>query len=318
MTRIVVWLKREPLTAWAAVVAAFTAVLAGAGVGSRVVVIVSGVLNVAILLAGRGVVTPMVSARRLGALLSAPLLHDPAIKRLGLVKGFDPSSVRVAGPMARYLRVSKLPPIPANPDYSAVAAWLLWLNDKLGDCTIESWLHGVTACLARAGRKIPTFTKPQVQAGYSGACGYNPKDPSTDQGGDPAKVLAYLQSTGVAGHKADAAVTVNLANAKEVRTAIELFGGIWLALDLHVAQQRQKVWDYVPGSGEWGGHMTWLIAPRKIVTWNEVVGCTSRFLAKQAIVGYAIVNVDLLNANGVSPDGLDLAQLRADVQLVAA
>ena len=56
---------------------------------------------------------------------------------------------------------------------------------------------------------------------YERACGYNPSDPSTDQGGDEVTVMNFVQQNGLksdGSHKIAGYIAVNGANKIEMQT----------------------------------------------------------------------------------------------------
>lgn len=73
-------------------------------------------------------------------------------------------------------------------------------NDQVGDCVIAAMLHYVMAARASVGNPV-TFTTQQALDLYSAITGYDPADPSTDQGTAWTDALAYWQMTGCYGHK---------------------------------------------------------------------------------------------------------------------
>lgn len=144
---------------------------------------------------------------------------------------------RAIGPHFRlrnYLRAT-LPTPPASCDYSGPALDILadvMGNDQLGDCTCAAIYHYLGLLTANAGAPFHA-TLAQVVALYSAVSGYNPADPSTDQGADELTVLNYVCSNNLAdGSKGLGWVLVDAGNKTEVMTAIDLFEGCLLTLEL--------------------------------------------------------------------------------------
>jgi hypothetical protein len=249
------------------------------------------------------------------------LIHDPASVRLGKKpKPRDDRDLKLAA----YLDPGRaLPAIPDQVDVSGhITDWGMLLNDKLGDCTIASALHMEMAWSRLAGRGDFHPTDADALAGYEGACGYDPHDPNTDEGGIERDVLKFWRKQGLGGRKVAAFIEVDQSSVDEMRAACYLFGGVYLGVDLQKAQQTQEVWDFEQ-SAEWGGHAVPLVTYDKtgkgtVVTWGALKDFTPAFVAHQCTEAWAVLSEDMLDEHGHSPAGLDLATLRADLKKLAA
>lgn len=139
-------------------------------------------------------------------------------------------------------------------------------NDTLGNCTAVGYANGARAVAALAGItiNIPTST---VVTFYSDSTGYNPADPSTDQGGNELAVLLYALQKGfpagdqlmLAGNYGTMDPTDRFANAD----AMARYGFVYSGLALAKADQNDdsEVWDTDtpasagdPTPGSWGDH----------------------------------------------------------------
>lgn len=112
-------------------------------------------------------------------------------------------------------------------------------NDKAGNCVEADILHTIGLINYNAGTPA-TFTDEQGLELYSGITGYNPADPSTDQGTIPQVALDWWLKNGVFGHHIAGWVAVNGHSMQEVRTAIWLFENCSYAVglpDAWVAEQ---------------------------------------------------------------------------------
>ena len=87
--------------------------------------------------------------------------------------------------------------------------WKMMLNDTEGDCTCATIGHMITAW---TGGTI--VSDEAIQTAYEQACGFDPNDPSTDQGGIIANVLDYFKTSGVGGYKISAHAEVNLTQMR--------------------------------------------------------------------------------------------------------
>src|SRR5665213_2732493 len=103
-----------------------------------------------------------------------------------------------------------------------ISSWPMLLNNQLGNCTCASALHMEQAWSTNAGGSfIPTDA--QALTAYK-AFGYDPSDPSTDQGADMLSVLKYWKSTGIGGNKIGAFASIDLTNRGHLLAATFLLG----------------------------------------------------------------------------------------------
>jgi hypothetical protein len=218
-----------------------------------------------------------------------------------------------------------LPPAPASIDWSGkVTDWTQLLNDSLGDCTIAAAGHLITTWTAANGVQHTPLDL-DILTAYEQACGYNPSDPNSDQGGVELDVLKYWQQTGIGLDKIGPYLALNPKNENHVRSAVQLFGGAYIGLSLPVSCQDQDVWDVVSGpqgeSGSWGGHAVCVVGYNEVgpvcVTWGATKQMTWAFWLAYCDEAYAILSPDW-DVNGVAPSGFDGEALRVDLAALAA
>lgn len=227
--------------------------------------------------------------------------------------------------LARYMKA--LPPPPPAVDWTkGITAFGMMLNDALGDCTIAGCGHAVQIWTANLGAEI-TVPDPTVEQFYEEWDGYNPADPSTDQGGVELDVLNSWRQGGFAGHILTGFADPHPANLEAVRQAIELFGGVYIGLSLPLSAQNQAVWavteptDPAAAPGSWGGHCVFV--PKydqngfTCITWGGLQVMTKAFWLEYCDEAHALLSKDWLGAKG-SPQGFNLAQLQADLQSVTS
>ena len=203
--------------------------------------------------------------------------------------------------------------------------WGMLGNDEYGDCVWAGLAHAVMLWNKSAGRDV-SFTTAGVLSDYSACTGFNPDDPSTDQGTDIRTAMEYLRTTGVvdatkARHKSAAYVNVG-TSLTELNKALYIFGAVVIGLNLPDSAQSQfpGTWSYVAGSQIDGGHCV-VITDRnlfnhKLVTWGDRINVGHRFLTHYVEEAWAIATPDFLNSSGAAANGFDMAQLTADLQEV--
>ncbi len=247
----------------------------------------------------------------------------------------DPRTLR----LAKYVKA--LPPPPKTMGYiDAVHDWKLFLNDSLGDCTCAAAGHQIMQWTTYATKEVIPTDAAILQA-YEAVSGYNPNDPSTDQGAVILDVLNYWRKHGIAGHKIAAFAQINPSNFVEIQQAVALFGSVYLGVGLPVSAQDPRtdqnglpIWEVptdgpiMDGSpGSWGGHAIPAVGYKasaikngglRVVSWGQLFDMSWNFLAAYCDEAWAIVTPDWIEQNGKSPSGFDLATLLSDLSAVTA
>jgi len=235
----------------------------------------------------------------------------------------DPRTLR----FAKYIQAVPSPPIEV--DYlPAHGPWPMYANDSLGDCVEAAAGHMIDEWQYCTQPDALQPTTAQIIQAYSGATGYVPGDPLTDQGTDMLTFLKYWRKTGVGGHKILAFVSLETGNLTQLEQAIWLFGASMIGLALPISAQNQSAWS-VPGNlqgdaapGSWGGHCVPVGAYRHdfpsrlrntVVTWGQTLTMSDYFYQCYCDEAYAVLSQDWIEKQGVSPSGFDLAALQADL-----
>jgi hypothetical protein len=223
--------------------------------------------------------------------------------------------------LGNYLKPTLPPPPPSKDWTNGILDWGVMLNDKLGDCTIAGVAHAIQVWSANLGKEV-TVDDNTVLSYYENWDGYNPADPSTDQGGIELDVLNDWHKNGFGGHALLAFAAPKFSNLVQIRQSITLFGGVYIGLALPVTAQTQDVWDVVPKGGanakkgSWGGHCVFV--PKydahgfTCITWGGLKTMTVAFWKKYCDESYALLGQDWLNEKG-APSGFDQSQLQADL-----
>jgi hypothetical protein len=145
--------------------------------------------------------------------------------------------------LARYMTAA-LPSPPPSVDWTrGVTDFGMMLNDRLGCCTIAAVGHAVqTWTLNALGREL-TVPDSTILNYYEVWDGYNPADPGSDQGGVELDVLNDWRQEAFNGHSLDAYVSLSPDHPiPDIATAIWLFGGAYIGLELPISAQNQDVW----------------------------------------------------------------------------
>lgn len=245
-------------------------------------------------------------------------------KKAGVVE--DPRTFK----LKPLLDVTDLPPIM---DVWRIAKllhdWPVFKNDDYGDCTCASLVgHRVRAQEWSSGRrdKIPVSDK-DVLSVYSAVTGFDPEDPTTDNGAYLIDVLRYVRRYGFGRefdntpHTVTAYARVDLDDHDEVRRAAHLFGGLYLGLALPERAMFQDVWDLPDGPLDerdepysWGGHAVWMVGYDTkyviIITWGDEQRVTWRWFKKYCDEAWALISEDFINRLGRTPQGLNVDRLK--------
>jgi hypothetical protein len=226
--------------------------------------------------------------------------------------------------LAKYMTAA-LPAAPPAKDWTkGITNWGMMLNDKLGCCTIAAVAHAVQVFSANASTEV-TVPDAQVLHYYEAWDGYNPKDPSTDSGGIELDVLNGWKKGGFDKHKLFAFTDLDRTNLEQVRQAINLFGGVYIGVELPLTAQTQATWDVVANggdkakSGSWGGHAVFV--PKydaesfTCITWGQPKTMTVTFWNAYVDEAHAILSHDWITTKG-APSGFALAELQTDLSQI--
>ncbi len=226
--------------------------------------------------------------------------------------------------LGRYIDRLTLPPPPATLDLTVgVGDWPMYLNDRIGDCTIAAAGHMIESWTAEATGKPVEVSDADVQTTFDRV---KIVDPATgEEGAVELDVLRDWRAHGVGGHTIAAFARVSLLDHDLVRTATWLFEGLYLGIQLPLTAQRPGIWDWT-GSlsgpaqpGSWGGHAVDVVRydadTLTVVTWGRLQQMTWTFWDRYVDEAYSIISTDFLEG-GKAPNGFDAQALRADLALV--
>jgi hypothetical protein len=256
---------------------------------------------------------------------------DPTTVKLGKKLGV------VNDPRTFHLRTLLTPDdLPRIPTHWRMARALrdmpMFANDRYGCCTLASQGHRIVGQEHASRQHEVTPTDADILEAYSAVTGFNPLDPGTDNGAYMLDVANYMRRTGIGRekdgtrHTIDAFVKVDHLNQREVETACNLFGGVWVGVWLPnsaKAQTHPQGWwdvsaaglqgDGAPGS--WGGHAITVngygVGGPTAWTWGAEQRMTWHFWNAYVDEAWAIVSEDWLRRSGTTVRGFDAEQLRA-------
>lgn len=246
---------------------------------------------------------------------------DPAMVKLGRRPArLDRRNLR----LAHYL-AADIPTPPDTVDYGAsIKDWGMLANDQLGDCTCAGILHMIMLWNAENGVHLQFRDGDAIKL-YEQLCGYDPRDPNTDQGGIELDILKSWRKMPIYGTSLLGFASVDPTNWKEVRLAHWLAGSLYMGLSLPVSAQNETIWSHTSDTpGGWGGHCTISNGYGKLggfncsdylsaVTWGTKQRMTPRWLAKYCDELYAPITPSWFNKSGIAPNMLNLEQLKADI-----
>jgi len=226
---------------------------------------------------------------------------------------------------ARYLKPKAIAPPPTKSYWEykiPEPTWGMYANDTIGDCTCAAAAHLLMNWTAHTGSMV-TPALEEVLGMYSAISGYDPISGANDNGAAITDVLDYLQKTGLAGHKIDGWAQIDHTNLNHAKTAIYLFGGINIGVQVPQSIMDQtdqhETWDVVPNDGGIdGGHSIpnfgYGATGTTCVTWGALQPMTWEWFKKYCDEAYCLLSLDWLASSGLAPSHLDVASLRADLQ----
>lgn len=235
-----------------------------------------------------------------------------------------PGAVKFA--LCNYMNTSTLPEPPADFGFETlVPQWGMLANDQVGDCYIAGAMHEEKLWCAESQTPVQ-FSDTTAISYYSELTGYNPADPSTDQGTDVAAALKLRRTIGVPDdtgkrHKIGAYVALKPGSVKELFYAAYYFDGVGIGLKfpqqwMTAFENGTYVWDSVTAPDYQGGHYVSAVAWRNgnpvIVSWGRLVELTTAGYEQNCDEVYAYLSPDKLE-NGVDRHGFNLTKLRNNV-----
>lgn len=220
-----------------------------------------------------------------------------------------------------------LPTAPARFGHGTIFKdWQMLGNDQYGDCVFAGGAHEAMLSNKLAGHPV-TFSDQSVLSDYSAVTGFDPADPSTDNGAVVADALKYRRRTGLVDaknvrHRIGAYVSIDPKNWEQLMQAVYVFSAVGIGFEFPESAMEQfdkgLPWDVVAGSYIAGGHYVPVLgrSSRSVggcVTWARRQPFTKAFYQAYNDESWAIVYPEELR-NGKTERGMDLTQLNAALQ----
>ena len=188
-------------------------------------------------------------------------------------------------------------------------------NDTLGDCTIAAAAHAITVYRGMLGKQT-IMGKPAVVKLYQHLTG------GPDTGLNELDVLNYWRQNKIDGDEILAYVKIDPKNHTDIQQAMKLFNGVYLGFQCqeNCVQEFDAHKPWTPGPLTNDGHAVFAVEYDQnqvtVLTWGNIQHGTWAWWDECVDEAYAILPPEAKNA-AFAP-GYNLAQLQADLNLVAA
>jgi hypothetical protein len=232
--------------------------------------------------------------------------------------------------MMTYMSRAKLPDIqPVSTPYLAYKGdWGMALNDQLGDCVWAGAAHEHIMWNAEVSKPV-NFPDSSIIKAYHDVAGYNPDDPNSDNGTIVRDAMGYRQRTGLVDasgivHKLSAYLQIKPQNIDELKMAVMLFDAVGIGIDFPDSAMDQVnkglPWTVVEGAKSDGGHYVPIVGYDQdwiyCITWGQVQKMSYEFYMEYNDEAWIPLSSDFLSVAGKSPEGFDIATLKADLAAV--
>lgn len=228
-----------------------------------------------------------------------PVRHDPRTLQL-----------------RNYLSPTLPPPPVARHWETSIPEWGVMGNNRFGNCVIATAGHMRLCWRANElddTKPISDAAVIELSRRMGALNGYNILDR-----------LKYWRKRGMWGNKLTAFAQIDPTDLNVTRHAVNIFGAADIGLNLPKAWKDAEIWDigigrsYDPGS--WGGHSVPIVAYDEsflyLVTWGRIQQMRLAALSRYCDEAYAVINTDWTALDNITPSGVDLASLEADLQAI--
>lgn len=208
-----------------------------------------------------------------------------------------------------------------------VATWGMDGNDEVGDCTIADGDHETKYVEVLAGNAEASSTTDEVIGVYSAITGYDPADPSTDQGAEMQAVREYWRKTGLTlggqPHQILLFAEIDHTDLDLVKWTLDEFGMVGLGVNFPDSAMKQfnagEPWTVVKGAQDEGGHAIALVGWDKdyayVLTWGQVQKVAWSWWKKYVEEAWGAFSTERVNAvSGTTETAQTLYQLGQQFQ----
>lgn len=229
---------------------------------------------------------------------------------------------------ADFAAAIKLPSVPSRFGHgTAYADWQMLGNDRNGDCVWAGAAHEhMLLNKVVHGTDVP-FDDNAVLGDYTAATGFDPNDPSTDNGTDVHAALDYRRKTGIADangtrHQIGAYVSLDPKNWQHLEQAAYIFGAVGIGFEFPNTAMDQfnagEPWDYVPGTpppkeGHYVPTVGSLHAPDQAsaISWAKRQVFTVAFYEQYNDESWVYITPEELHNNQTGLHGFDMEKLNS-------
>src|SRR6266567_8671963 len=229
---------------------------------------------------------------------------------------------------AEFAAAIQLPSVPSRFGHgTAYADWQMLGNDRYGDCVWAGAAHEhMLLNKVVQGVDVP-FDDNAVLGDYTAATGFNPNDPSSDNGTDVHAALDYRRKTGIADtngtrHKIGAYVSLDPKNWQHLEQAAYIFGAVGIGFEFPDTAMSQfnagEPWDYVPGTpAPKEGHYVPTVGSlhaadqASAISWAKRQVFTVAFYEQYNDESWVYITPEELHSDGTGLHGFDLEKLNS-------
>lgn len=252
---------------------------------------------------------------------------------------YNPDKPNIHLSRAHFSALKIMPPVPQSidrlrPCLEAAAGLPMYANDEFGDCVWAMIGHAiqVETYFNWGFSAEQTVTTDALLKGYHDVTGFDPNDPSTDQGTNIQDALDYWRKTGIVRPNGSvdqilAFAEINHTDREMVKHAIDIFDVVLVGVNLPQSAEDQfnqnKPWTLIKGSPVIGGHAILDGGYNTVnsagalehldATWGNDTKIEEDFWNEYVEETWVVITKDLMARNGgTGPSGFNMALFAED------